>query len=326
MNEEAIAALDGNWTEFTPGQRAAFAYARKLSLELRGVVDADIEELRKHYTDLQILEMTLSIAGNNAINRWKEGLGLPQEKEGTNFLKRADKPVPADRPLPVRTFLTPTPEAYKDKITSVAPLHKDELTGAPTRHCVVSRPPLESHADVEKALEACRKRTPRLPLVEEAKARRILPEDWPQGPLPQWVRLLAHFPKEGKNRILAARSAEENGDLKPLLKAQVSWIVARQDRAWYALGEAKHRLQQLGWSDDQVYALDGERKEFTPAEQALFTLARNLAASPIVATDEDVAKALKLTSPRDVVQLISYVTHRASFDRITEAAGLQLER
>jgi hypothetical protein len=32
-----------------------------------------------------------------------------------------------------------------------------------------------------------------------------------------------------------------------------------------------------------------------------------------------------LAGPRDVVQLISYTTGRASFDRITEAAGLQLE-
>ena len=25
---------------------------------------------------------------------------------------------------------------------------------------------------------------------------RVLPEDWPEGPLPQWVRLLANFPRE----------------------------------------------------------------------------------------------------------------------------------
>jgi hypothetical protein len=45
-----------------------------------------------------------------------------------------------------------------------------------------------------------------------------------------------------------------------------------------------------------------------------------------VLTDAEVAEALKRTSPRDVVQLINYVTNRASFNRITEAAGLQLER
>jgi hypothetical protein len=58
----------------------------------------------------------------------------------------------------------------------------------------------------------------------------------------------------------------------------------------------------------------------------LFTLARKLASSPVVLTDDDVAKAVKLAGPRDVVQLISYTTNRAAFDRITESAGLQLEK
>ena len=54
-------------------------------------------------------------------------------------------------------------------------------------------------------------------------------------------------------------------------------------------------------------------------------MARNLSASPVVLTDDEVEAAVKLAGPRDVVQLINYVTVRASFDRITEAAGLQLE-
>ncbi len=106
----------------------------------------------------------------------------------------------------------------------------------------------------------------------------------------------------------------------------MSWIVASQDRAWYAAGLAKRRLTELGWSDDQIYKLDGSWKEFTPAERAMFTVAKQLAASPIVLTDAEVAEALKRTGPRDVVQLIRYVTNRASFDRVTEAAGLQLEK
>jgi hypothetical protein len=39
-----------------------------------------------------------------------------------------------------------------------------------------------------------------------------------------------------------------------------------------------------------------------------------------------VAEALKQTSPREVVQLISYTTNRALFDRVTEAACLRLEQ
>jgi alkylhydroperoxidase family enzyme len=326
LKEEEIAALDGDWAEFTPAQRAAFALARKLSFEPHNLTDADINLLRKHYTDLQILEMIFSVAGNNAINRWKEGAGIPQSKEASGFLKRAEKPVPMDRPLPIKTYLTPTPEAYQHKITKVAPLQCDEKTTEPSRLAVCRRPPLEARSQVEKALEACRKRSPRLPLVAEAKARAILAKDCPQGPLPQWVRLLANFPRDGKARIVSLRADEEKGALKPLLKAQVSWIIARQDRAWYAVGQAKRRLQELGWSDAQIYQLDGDWEDFTPAERALFTLARKLAAAPIVLTDDDVARALKLTGPRDVVQLINYTTGRALFDRITEAAGLQLEK
>ena len=202
----------------------------------------------------------------------------------------------------------------------------DPKTGEPTKLTVCKRPPLESRAEVEKALEAARKRTPRLPLLDEAKARAVVSETWPEGPLPQWVRLVANFPREGVSRVTSIRSAEEKGDLKPLLKAQVSWIIARQDRAWYAAGLAKRRLKELGQSDDQIYSLDGDWSGFTPADRAMFTLARKLAASPVVLTDDDVDEAVKLAGPRDVVQLISYTTTRASFDRITEAAGLQLEK
>jgi ABC-type iron transport system FetAB ATPase subunit len=122
--------------------------------------------------------------------------------------------------------------------------------------------------------------------------------------------------------VLAWRAADEKGDLTPKLKAQVSWIIARQDRAWYAAAEAQSRLRSLGSSDDDVYSLDGDWQSFSPAERALFNVARKLAATPVVLTDADVSQALDLTGPRQVVQLISYVTQRVSFDRITEAAGL----
>lgn len=318
--------MDGDWSEFNLAERAAFGLARKLTYEPHRISDADIDGLRKHYTDLQILEMVLSVAGNNAINRWKDGVGVPQEREHARFRGRAGSAVPADRPLPTESFLTPTSQRYANNLTRVAPFVNDEETGEPSRSTVFRRPPLESRAEVENALQACRNRTPRLPLVDDSQARARLPEDWPAGQLPQWVRLLANFPRDGKNRILSQRAAEEKGDLSPLLKAQVSWIIARQDRAWYAAGEARRRLRELGWSDDQIFKLDASwEEEFTPAECRLFALASKLAATPIVLTDDDVAEAVQLAGPRDTVQLINYVTVRAAFDRITEAAGLQLE-
>ena len=325
LKEDEIASLDSDWSGFTPAQRAAFAFARKLTYEPHNLGDADIDGLRKHFTDLQILEMILSTAGNNAINRWKEGAGIPQSRDGGNFGRRTAEGAPADRPAEPQTYLTPTSEKFQSSLTKVAPVRRDPASGEATKQTVCERPPLEPRAAVEKALENARHRTPRLPLLDEAKARAVVSEAMPEGPLPQWVRLVVNFPREGMNRITTVRAAEEKGDLNPLLKAQVSWIIARQDRAWYATGLAKRRLKEVGQSDDQIYALDGDWSGFTPAERALFTVARKLAASPVVLTDEDVATAVKLVGPRDVVQLISYTTTRASFDRITESAGLRLE-
>ncbi len=327
LNEDTIAALDGDWSEFTPAQRSAFAFARKITFEPYLLSDADINGLRKDYQDLQILEMVLSVAGNNAINRWKEGAGIPQSKNGGGFGRRTETgavAAPASN-APAQSYLTPTSPKFQATITRVAPLVIDSKTGEPTRLTISRRPPLESRDEVEKALEAARKRTPRLPLLDEAKARAVVSEAWPEGPLPQWVRLVANFPKEGLSRVNSIKSAEEKGVLTPLLKARVSWIIARQDRAWYATGLAKHRLQELGQTDEQIYQLDGDWAAFAPADRAMFTVARKLGTSPVVLTDADVDQAVKLTSPKEVTQLICYVTTRASFDRITEAAGLASE-
>jgi len=329
MSEDEIAALDCDWSVFSPAEQAAFAFARKITYEPNNFSDADIAQLRQHYTDLQILEMLLSVAGNNSINRWKEGAGIPQSPNGGGFGRRtptgAEAEPTSERPLPPETYLTPTSARYQEVVTNVAPLARDEKTGEPTRLTVFNRPPLESRAEVQAALEAAQRRTARLPLVEEAKTKELLPEGFPEGPLPQWARLLANFPSSARGRIESMRSAEQRGDLSPLLKAQLSWIIARQDRAWYAVGEAKRRLRDLGWSDDQIYQLDGSWEEFTPVERSLFNVARKLAAAPVVLSDADVTDAVQQAGPRDVVQVISYTTHRASFDRITEAAGLQVE-
>ncbi len=336
MTEDEIAALDGDWSEHKPEQRAAYTFARKFTYQPHLLNDADIDGLRKFYTDKQILEMILSMAGNNSINRWKEGAGIPQSAGGGNFGNRraggeaatgtaaTEKAAPAVETK--QTYLTPTSPKFQDLISNVAPVTMDSATGKPTRMAVANRPPLESRGEVEKGLAAARSRTPRLPLADEAQAKEVLPEGFSDAAIPQWVRLLATFPNSAKGRISSIRSAEERGDLTPLMKAQIAWVIARQDRAWYATGLALQSMKALGLSDDQVYKLDGDWSEFTPKERSLFTLARKLATTPVILTDADVAEAVKQAGPRDVVQAISYTTNRASFDRITESAGLRLEK
>src|SRR5262245_12302725 len=179
MSEDEIAALDGDWEQATPAERAAYVFARKFTVEPHRLTDADIDGLRPYYKDLQILEMILSMAGNNQINRWKEGVGVPQSPNGGGFRSKDGTRPPADRPTENHSYLTPPSDAFKSRVTKVAPLARDEKSGEPTRQTVCRRPALESRAELEKALAAARKRSPRLPLVDEGKAREVMGADWP---------------------------------------------------------------------------------------------------------------------------------------------------
>jgi hypothetical protein len=113
----------------------------------------------------------------------------------------------------------------------------------------------------------------------------------------------------------------------------MDWVIARQDRAWYAAALALEQMREAGIPQDQIDLLDREIKtadlstgDSKPEdhERAILLIARNLAASPIVLTDRQVELAVKLVGPRAVTQAINYTAYRAAFDRITEAAGLGL--
>jgi alkylhydroperoxidase family enzyme len=260
--------------------------------------------VKKHYKDRQVLEIVLAVAGNNATARWTDALGIPQEGH--------------------RTFLTDTKAKYRDRVTTVAPAAVVKGKATP-KLAPQDRPALESRAKAEAQLAAARKRTPRLPLVADAEARKLLPADWPKGPLPQWVRLLANFPKAGVGRARLILAGEGKGVLDKTLRAQVHWVAARHDRAWYALGHARKRLLALGVKEADVWALDAPDRRFSDAQKAALAFAKKLTVTPAAITDADVAGLRKHYKDREVAELVYQVTAAALFNRLTEAAGLRLE-
>lgn len=320
MSDDAIAALDADWSDYSEAEQAAFAYARLLTYEPHLLSDEVIAKVAKDYTPLQIVEMTMSMGGNNAINRWKEGIGIPQSS-GNTFAGRGGA-VPAAEHSD--TFLTPTSTRFKDARSIVAPL--EIFNGKPSGQGISNRPKLESREEVLAMLKSAAGRTARLPLVDETVATAWLKENSQDIPVTGWVRLIANFPNEGRGRLPSLASREkQTGELTELQKAQLNWIIARQDRAWYAVGQAMKKLKALGQTEDQIFALDGDWKDLSASDQALFRFAKNLAASPIASSDEDAAAALRQTSPSTVVQTVNHVASCAYFNRVTEAAGLAVD-
>jgi alkylhydroperoxidase family enzyme len=301
VGDDAIAALDGDWRAATPRERAAYEFTKKLTHAPHLVTAADVEALKKHYTDAQAIEILVTVAGYNSTNRWTDGLNIPAETDGARFKKEG---IRAD----FSTFKTPTSDEYAKQQTTVAPFK------------LVPRPPLEARDKVEAIWKE--KRTAVLPTAD-AKA---VAEVWTDGPAPNWAALLANFPKSMKGRIVGLKNATEKGNLSPKLKAQIAWVAARHDRAWYALALAHERLLKAGVSEDDIWALDGDRKSLTEGEQAALALAEVLTVAPWKVTDEMVERCRKSFKDGEVAEIVHRTCNAAFFDRVTEVARLPIEK
>jgi AhpD family alkylhydroperoxidase len=310
LTDDRIAALDSEWAAFTPAERAALAFTKKLTFEPHLLTAADVEAMTKHYTPAQVLEVVVAVGGFNSMNRWTDGLNIPAEENG-NFFKKDTK---AD----LSTFKTPTAAKYANARSVVAALPAG-ATSSSAPSCP-ARPALEPRAEVEKQLQAAKSRTPVLPLAAE------VPSEWAvPAPPPNWVKLLATFPKAGKARVDGVTTAAEKGNLPPRLRALIVWTAAREDRAWYALAIAKERLRATGLTDDQVFAADAG-DGLSTAEAQVVAFARKLAVAPATVTDSDVDGLRKLYTDHQVAEIVHQVCIAALFDRLTEAAKLPLDQ
>lgn len=295
--DDRIAALDCDWQQFDEKTKPALALARKLTLEPQNITDADIDALRPHFTDRQIVEMVHLIARYNATNRWTDSLGLPQDRSFR------DRPAKLD---------TPTSPEYQQTVSVV-------LTAAPMRAA------LESRSEVEEQLVACRARSPRVALLEQAEAEKALPEVAPGEPQTNWVRALATMPKLAAGKLGAMNALDAYGEIERPLKAQLAWATARQNRAWYALGHARAKLQELGFSDDQIFALDKPNDTMPAATREALVFAQKLTATPQLIEDADIERLRQHYSDRQVAQIVYVICSANYFDRLTEALNLPLE-
>ena len=247
------------------------------------------------------------VTGFNAMNRWTGPLRLTQEE--------------------FREFLTPTPAQFAASVTRVGPAPAGS-GGLLCMPAAAPRPPLEPRSDVEARWAECLVRKSRFPLVDESTSRGLLPSDaFPSDkPLPNWVRLLVNFPKAGPARVATLRRSETKGNLAAKLNAQLAWVSARADRAWYALAYARDRLA-LGLDDESIFAIDqASDPKFTPGERAAFAFAHKLTVDPALISDADFDELRKFYSESEIAEVICHVNHDVFFNRVTEAAQLPLER
>ncbi len=297
MLDDAIASLDCEWQRFPENEQAAFEFSRKLTLEPHKIADADVRALQKHYTDDQIIEIVQTVSQYNSTNRWTDSLGIPQDREFSSEAAVID---------------TPTSVEFANRESQVAP----------TREPV--RPPLESASEVLSALEAARKRHARIALSNSANTEKFLAEKLKAETPANWARALSIFPTLAARQIDTWHGIDTDGKLTRLAKAQIQWAVARENRAWYAAGHAKQRLQSLGMTQDQVLSID-KNQVGSEAEKAAVIFARKLTAHPRQICDQDIRDLKTYFSDHEVAEIVFVTANATMFGHFTETLALPLE-
>tara|TARA_A100001391_G_scaffold191832_1_gene165545 strand:- start:62 stop:1441 length:1380 start_codon:yes stop_codon:yes gene_type:complete len=112
VTEPTLLALDSDWSAFPEKQRAAFAFTRQLTLAPHTITDRDIDALRVHFSEEQILDMAFTVGRYNATNRWTDSLGIPQEEQ-REFVSTLDPQV-ASTPSQVAPVGFPKREKFDD--------------------------------------------------------------------------------------------------------------------------------------------------------------------------------------------------------------------
>ena len=310
VSDDGIAALDGDWKGLPAKDEAALAFTRKLAFTPHLVTPDDVAALGKHYTPAEALEVVVTVANFCSTNRWTDGLNIPLEADGAFFKKGA---------VDLSKYTTPTSPKYSGVRSAVAPLAEGAAKASAPK--APARPPLETREQVEAKWKEARTRKPTLPLADAADAKRLAGA----GPVSNWVRLAAAFPKAGAERVAETRVAAEKGKLSARLKATVAWAAAREDRAWYALAVARDRLNAAGLTDDQAFALDGDAKGLPERERLLVAFVRKLTLGSSLVADADVEALRKAFSDHEVAEIVYQTCNAAYFDRVTEAARLPLD-
>ena len=299
LDDDTIAALDSDWSGFSPREQAAMKFARRLTMEPQAVGDADVAELKNQFSDPEIIELAFAIARFNATNRWTDGVGLPQETQFGDGRK-----IELD---------SPTSDQFQHAKSIVVP------KSSPTRST------FKKWDEVEAKIEASRSRKSRVTLPTDASAQKVLADAiGDRAPL-VWEQALAALPVNGPAFVNIWNAITTDKNLSPRLKAEIAFIAAVNNGAWYAAAHAAHRLKRLSASSADLNSLLIDHEPDESGAETAYHLAVKSTRDPHLITDADVAAVRKHFTDRETAEILQVICMANLFDRFTESLGLPVD-
>jgi len=284
VTEQTLLELDTDWSKFPVSQAAAFKFARKLTFAPQSISDQDIDALRTHFTDQQILEIAYLVGRYNSTNRWTDSLGIPQEghREFTSALAESEVNLPSQVAI----------DGFPERVG------------------------FDSYASWKSEFEKQSTRKPRLEFADADSGNTLLPHAQLLASLPaagsvmteqlKNAALVGELPNSLRNKIAFVAARED--------RAWYMQHVARQ--RLLSDGLADEMICSLGNRST------GDSDNVDSGDDVALRFAKKLTIQPQSMTDGDIEELSKHFSVKQIAEIVYHTGLAAMLDRLTEVAGL----
>ena len=326
MDVSSIERLTGDRATLTAPERAALAFAERMTTAGYTSTDADVATLVEAFGEARVVAIVLQIAYSNFLYRMTQALALPIEEGGplapldVEFVKPAHDTVigadviPAPRPEPGSTATAPNEPNVKLTDTEWSRFRFEDL---------------------QQKLESQRQRKPRVSISTWEQFRQVLPESlYPRAkPLRiRWSLLVSgRQPKLGPAWIKTTRTFGSEAQQDRVFEETLFWMVTRSLRCFYCMGHCEMLLEVAGLGKDdfsrRTARLDSDDwSSFSPAERTAFSFARKLTDTPWNVDDADIRRLVDQFGYERALDVIWWSSRCQFMTKISDAFQLQLER
>jgi alkylhydroperoxidase family enzyme len=319
MDQAAIDRLKGDRSTLSAAERAALAFAERMTTAGYATTDDEVAGLVASFGETKVVAIVLQIAYANFLDRMALALGLTVEPGGpvapvdVRFARPSGSGIPAaSRPAAVSNPEAQASAKFSDP--DWATFNYDQL---------------------QEKLEAQRGRKPRVSIPTWEEFREVLPESlYPRAkPLRiRWSLLVSgRQPKLGPAWIKCLRTFEEEAKQDRVFEESLFWVVTRSLRCFYCMGHCEMLLGVAGLDQkaiaDRTAKLAGDDwSSFPPAERVGFAFARKLTRTPWEVDDADIRKLVDAFGPERALDVVFWSSRCQFMTKVSDAFQLQLER
>jgi len=221
LDQEKIAALDRLDDSTPPAERAALAFARKLTLSGSAVTDDEVAALAEHYGDQQLVAIVLLVAYGNFQDRLVLALGLEVEPDG---------PLP---PVAVRFSAMPDtePTAVPERTPPAEPPDEQTAQNVADANWLSA-----DFDDLQDKLEAQRCRPPRIAVPSWEEVRELVPPgpDREQRLDILWSLVcIGYQPELARGWSACTRGFREEAKQSLVFEQSLFWVITRSIDCFY---------------------------------------------------------------------------------------------